>query len=143
MQYIQFTSSLHEFYMIYSLNYMILHNFTLHGVCNCFTWSLHVFYMKFYITLHENSIYYMFCTAYLECTFLLHVFHIVYMYYQHILHEYYMYYMSITWIVHISFWLQKNDPSRFGSQPAWSIFTRTLALGHLRGWLLHFILYWE
>ena len=123
-----------------------LHDFTWFYI----TWCMQLLYMiitiflhEIYITLHEVSIYYMFCTAYLECTFLLHVFYIVYMHYQHILHDYYMYYMIITWIFHVSFWLQKNDPSLFCSQPAWSIFTRTLALGHLRGWLLHFILYWE
>ena len=43
-----------------------------------------------YTTLHEVLIYYMFCTAYLECTFLLYVFYIVYMHYQHTLQDYYL-----------------------------------------------------
>ena len=51
---------------------------------------------------------------------------------QHILHHYYMYYMIITWIFHVSFWLQKNDPFLFFSQPAWSIFTRTLSVTRSR-----------
>ena len=139
MQYIQLTSSLHEFYMIYSLNYMILHDFYI-------TCCLQLLSMIITCFLHENlhNITWSFNLLHvLHCISRMNIFYIVYMHYQHILHDYYMYYMIITWIFHISFWLQKDDPSLFCSQLAWSIFTRTLALGHLHGWLLHFILYWE
>ena len=112
------------------LHYM-LSAIALHDHYMFFTWNLHNITWSFNL-LHV-----------LHCISRMNIFYIVYMHYQHILHDYYMYYMIITWIFHISFWLQKDDTSLFCSQPAWSIFTRTLALGHLHGWLLHFILYWE